>query len=203
MLGFSSYVHGNAMKRREFLAMLGAPAAALPTTSALAQLRLPRASSELETATTSAGGWLAGRWTYRSFHNNPAPVADDPRTAAENALNLLFAEAVLTFELPSDTTVKGTLDWDGGGLDLNGTIHPGSADAGPSLEIVGTGRLGTDTAGWEYDYRGQLAHQWPSGVNQIPALVGTVIRAKPHDGSPAGYVASFIAVKRPEMRGPN
>jgi hypothetical protein len=31
----------------------------------------------------------------------------------------------------------------------------------------------------------------------VPALVGTVIRAKPHGTSPAGYVASFVAVKRP------
>ena len=37
----------------------------------------------------------------------------------------------------------------------------------------------------------------PNGVNQVLALVGTVIRAKPHGGAPAGYVASFIAVKRP------
>ena len=26
------------------------------------------------------------------------------------------------------------------------------------------------------DYHGHLAHQWPNGVNQVPALVGTVIR---------------------------
>jgi hypothetical protein len=65
------------------------------------------------------------------------------------------------------------------------------------VEIVGAGRNGTGTAGWEYDYRGQLAYQWPNGVNQVPALVGTVIRAKPHGASPAGYVASFIAVKQP------
>jgi len=34
-------------------------------------------------------------------------------------------------------------------------------------------------------------------VDQVPALVGTVIRAKPHNGEAAGYVASFIAVKQP------
>jgi hypothetical protein len=36
-----------------------------------------------------------------------------------------------------------------------------------------------------------------NGINQIPALVGNVIRAKPHNGAPAGYVATFIAVKQP------
>ena len=56
-------------------------------------------------------------------------------------------------------------------------------------------QIGQD--GWEYDYHGHLAHQWPNGVNQVPALVGTVIRAKPHGAAPAGYVASFVAVRQP------
>jgi hypothetical protein len=65
------------------------------------------------------------------------------------------------------------------------------------VEIVGTGRPNTGTANWEYDYHGQLAYQWPNGVDQVPAIVGNVIRAKPHNGNPAGVVASFIAVKQP------
>jgi hypothetical protein len=113
------------------------------------------------------------------------------------ALGLIFAEAVFTFEIPSQTTLKGAIDWPGGGLDLQGTIQPGGAGAAPSVDIVGTGRPGTGTDGWEYDYQGQLAHHWPNGVNQVQALVGSVIRAKPHNGAPAGYVASFIAVKQP------
>jgi hypothetical protein len=140
---------------------------------------------------------LAGKWTYRSFHNDPAPVAEDPDTAAQKALALIFAEAVFSFEIPTSTTLQGTIDWPGGGLDLRGTIRPDGAGALPTVEIVGMGRPGTGTADWEYDYRGQLAYQWPNGVNQVPALVGSVIRAKPHNGAPAGYVASFIAVKRP------
>ena len=184
------------MKRHEFLGMLGGLAVALSTTAGLAQLA--PTLSELGPVATPTGAWLAGKWTYRSFHNNPAPVADDPKTAAEKALDLIFAEAVFSFELPSGTILKGTIDGDGGGLDLHGTILPDAGGAGPGLEIVGTGRPGTDTAGWEYGYRGQLAYQWPNGINQIPALIGTVIRAKPHNGFPAGYVASFIAVKRPD-----
>lgn len=136
---------------------------------------------------------LAGRWTYRSFHNDPAPVGDDP----DKALRLIFAEAVFTFEVPSSTSIKGRIDWEGGGLDLQGTIRPGTAADEIAVEMVGTGRAGTGTAGWEYDYNGRLAHVWPNGVNQVPALVGTVIRAKPHGSAPAGYVASFIAVKQP------
>jgi hypothetical protein len=140
---------------------------------------------------------LIGKWTYRSFHNNPSPVADDPATAPEKALALIFAEAQFTFDLPSNTALKGAIDWPGGGLDLQGTVQPGVGGMGPTVHIIGAGRVGTSTVGWEYDYHGQIAYQWPNGVNQIPALTGTVIRAKPHDGAPAGYVASFVAVKQP------
>jgi hypothetical protein len=38
---------------------------------------------------------------------------------------------------------------------------------------------------------------WPNGVEQRPALVGTVIRVVAHGPtSPAGFVASFVAVKK-------
>ena len=163
-------------------------AASLWTTSTLAQ-----APSPAPAYATSDSSVLAGTWTYRSFHNDPAPVGRDPN----KALDLIFAEAVFTFEIPSKTTLKGAIDWPGGGLDLQGTIRPGVEGAAPTVDIVGTGRAGTGTAGWEYDYYGQLAHRWPNGVDQVPAFVGSVIRAKPHGSSPAGYVASFIAVKRP------
>jgi len=148
-----------------------------------------------QTATSgskSYGSVLAGKWTYRSFHNRPALVGDN----AQAALDLIFAEAVFTFEV-SGTSLKGAIDWDGGGLDLKGQVRPASGQAPESVAIVGTGRPQTSTAGWEYDYRGSLAYRWPNGIDQVPALVGTVIRAKPHGSSPAGYVASFIAVKQP------
>jgi hypothetical protein len=104
---------------------------------------------------------------------------------------------VFTFQIPSGTTLKGAIDRPRGGLDLQGTIRTSTTEPSPIVEIFGTGRPGTNTAGWEYDYFGQLALHWPNGVNQTPALVGTVIRAKPHGGAPAGYVASFVAVKQP------
>jgi hypothetical protein len=135
---------------------------------------------------------IVGKWTYRSFHNDPAPVGDD----ANKALGLIFAEAEFTFETPSATELRGTIDWGSGGLDLKGTIQPAGATAPLSLQAVGTGRPKTPTEGWEYDYNACLAHDWPNGINQIPALVGSVIRAKPHGSAPAGYVASFIAVKQ-------
>ena len=135
---------------------------------------------------------IAGKWTYRSFHNNAVPVGDD----AEKALQLFFAEAEFTFDLVSETELVGAIDWGSGGLDLKGSIQPASATVPLWVRIVGTGRPKTDTDGWEYDYNACLAHEWPNGIKQVPALVGSVIRAKPHGTAPAGYVASFIAVKQ-------
>lgn len=136
---------------------------------------------------------LLGKWTYRSFHNNPAAVTDD----AQTALGLFFAEAVFTFSEATDARIGGVIDWQGGGLDLAGTVSQPGATSLLTVHIVGSGRPGTGTDGWEYDYHGNLAYEWPNGVGQVPALVGNVIRAKPHGAAQAGYVASFVAVKQP------
>lgn len=135
---------------------------------------------------------ITGKWTYRSFHNDPTPVGRDPN----KALHLIFAEAEFTFEI-SGSELTGTIKWGDDGLALKGTVQPATATTPLSLEIVGTGRSDLGTEGWEYDYNACLAHQWPNGIDQVPALVGSVIRAKPHGTSPAGYVASFVAVKQP------
>jgi hypothetical protein len=136
---------------------------------------------------------LAGKWTYRSYINTPQLVDGDPN----KAVNVIFGEGVYTFETLTDTSVKGTLDMGGGFfLDLAGTVQasPGGQVA---FQLNGFGRAGTPTDGWEYDYNGVLAYHWPNGVDQVPSVVGSVIRAKPHDGAPAGFVASFIAVRQP------
>jgi len=136
---------------------------------------------------------LAGQWTYRSFHNNPAPVGDDP----QKVLDLIFAEATFIFDPPSGNTIKGMIDWGSGGLDLSGTVQSTGPDGPVIVYLVGTGRPNSQTAGWQYDYHAHVTHRWPNGVNQVTALTGSVIRAKPHGSAAAGYVASFIAVKRP------
>lgn len=135
---------------------------------------------------------LEGSWTYRSLHNDPTPIAGDP----QRAIALFFAEAEFRFKATSASTFTGVIDWGSGGLDLSGTIGPSAAGAASIVSIVGLGRPGTQTDGWEYDYNACLAHTWPIGVGQVSALVGSVIRAKPHNGAAAGYTASFIAVKR-------
>jgi hypothetical protein len=119
-------------------------------------------------------------------------VGDD----AQKALDLIFAEATFPFDLFSDTELNGIIDWGSGGLDLKGSIRPAAGGVPLTMDIVGRGRPGSQTAGWKYDYYAYLAYEWPNGVSQIPALVGTVIRAKSHGSAPAGYVASFIAVRQ-------
>ncbi|MBB3612705.1 hypothetical protein [Rhizobium sp. BK602] len=136
---------------------------------------------------------LQGRWTYRSYRNDPGLIGDNAQKALEN----IFGEGVFTLTV-SVGKVTGTLDMGSGYvLDLTGSVVPvEGGDVRIAVMMVGTGRSGTPTAGWEYDYHGTDAFTWPNGVNQVPAFVGSVIRAKPHNGSPAGYVASFIAVRQ-------
>ena len=168
--------------------LLGLGLAAVLLTAPAAAQNMPELTSEGTAAAVAetepaAGLGLAGRWSYRSYRN----TADQP----------IFGAGIFDLETPDEQTVTGTLDMGGGFvLDLEGTVAAGSAGLA-SFEIVGTGRDGTPTAGWQYDYNGSLAHQWPNGVDQVPALVGSVIRAKPHNGAPAGVVASFIAVNVP------
>ena len=136
---------------------------------------------------------LAGKWTYRSFRNITDLVAGD----ANRALGLIFGEGIYTFELPSPDALVGTFDMGSGFvLDLKGTVRPATEQAPTTVAIFGTGRGGTPTDGWEYDYHAVMAYELPNGINQRPALVGNVIRAKPHNGGAAGLVASFIAVKQ-------
>jgi hypothetical protein len=135
---------------------------------------------------------IAGQWTYRSFRNSTDLVNGD----AAKALALIFGEGTFTFETPSPGSLRGTLDMGGGYvLDIEGTVRPEPRTENYTVVAAGHGRPGTPTAGWEYDYHAELAYHWPNGVNQVPALLGSVIRATAHDGGAAGLVASFIAVR--------
>jgi len=53
----------------------------------------------------SAATLLTGKWTYRSFLNDPRRY-QHPNKAAEKLLALLFAEAVFTFEIPTRQLLK-------------------------------------------------------------------------------------------------
>jgi hypothetical protein len=135
---------------------------------------------------------LAGTWTYRSFLNDPTLTNGDPQKLAA----LLFAEGTWMVKDGPPTIFDGELSFGAGFvMDLKGAITPATASQPAHAHIVGSGRDGTSSAGYFYDYDGSLAEHWPNGVNQVPAITGSVIRVKPHNGEPAGLVASFIAVK--------
>lgn len=186
----------------------------LSSGNAPAQNRSPPAPAPA--AVVAPAAWdsaLAGKWLYRSYLNRADVVVwDDPEPAVRNlaalfgqgstannaakALGLIFGEGVMTFDPPSGNSITGNFDMGGGFvLDLKGTIHA-SSTGDITIELFGTGRANTPTANWEYDYRATTTPKWPNGVNQVPTLVGTVIRAKPHDGGAAGVVASFIAIRK-------
>jgi hypothetical protein len=164
----------------------------LSGTSALAQTRYPE---RIGTLTASPKKTIvnpfAGKWTYRSYHNRPEVIVDQDANAA---LGLLFGEGVITVQDTDLQTFKGSFDMGGGYLlEMAGTVKGSPA----TFEISGKGVPGTLTDGWQYDYVGYLVPNWPNGIGQVPAIVGTVIRTKPHGNAKAGYVASFIAVKHP------
>jgi hypothetical protein len=135
---------------------------------------------------------LAGVYTYRSFLNQPQPAPDFN--------TIRFAEAELSISVAEDGTVTGTLAFpaDPNASDREFMDMKGSATAGtpPKLELEGIGRPGTGTAQFDYKYSVYPAPTFPEAVNQRPCLVGTTMRAKPHDGAPAGATASIIAVRR-------
>ena len=140
---------------------------------------------------------LTGKWTYRSYRNTQALVGDDPQAA----LALIFGEGVFDFKAGEGNNFRGALGMSSGyALTLQGAILPGEWNG---FSIVGLGVDGTPTQGWRYDYRGVVGYEWPNGVEQIPSLLGTVVRVNAHGPSaPAGYTASFIAVRHSDDPAP-
>ena len=141
---------------------------------------------------------LAGKWTYRSFRNETDLVGGNPAAA----LALIFEEGVFDFESDGENHFRGALGLaSGSALRLEASAEAGPADDLPGFSIVGEGIDGTPTAGWRYEYRGNLGHAWADAADPVPCLVGTVIRRDAHGADrPAGSTAAFIAVKHLDER---
>jgi len=129
---------------------------------------------------------LSGTWTYRSFRNDPDHGGDINR--------LLYGEGDLIVEEASMGEFAGRLmlgpDYQ---LDLKGFTSYGLPF---TVRFQGVGSPGSLAEGWIYDYLAFVVPDWPNGVEQRPAMVGSNVRTVPHDGSPVGMVASWIAVKQ-------
>ena len=99
---------------------------------------------------------LVGRWTYRSWLDDPNPVDVEPATTkCERLSSLLFAEAKLVIEDVSGGELRGKLDMGSTGfLTLFGSVGYGSPF---SVRFQGVGReKGSPSEGWVYDYIGWL-----------------------------------------------
>jgi hypothetical protein len=135
---------------------------------------------------------LTGYYTYRSFLNRQEPVDDFN--------DIRFGEGELFLYVARDGAIRGTLAFPADPLadtkdfmDVSGRVTGWSP---PTVELEGVGRAGTGIESFNYKYQGSLAPTYPDAVRQRPAFVGTVLRAKPHGAAPAGFTASFVAVKR-------
>lgn len=133
---------------------------------------------------------LLGTWTYRSLLSNPDMNADF------NSLE--FGRGNIRIDQAPMQTFKGLIYGDDWQLTLKGSITYGNPF---TLSFQGKGIVGG--AEWIYDYIGYLAREWPNGVDQRPAIVGSIVRTIPHptgpngqSTAPAGFVAQWIAVKQ-------
>jgi hypothetical protein len=131
-------------------------------------------------------GSLAGKWTYRSFLSDP-----DLSTQFND---LEFGRATITVAEAPMGVFKGSLGGPGFSLDCNGSINYGDPY---SVRFQGKGVVGGEE--WIYDYTGYVVKPWPNGIDQVPAMVGSIVRTIPHSSgsggtAPAGVVCSWIAV---------
>ena len=129
-----------------------------------------------------------GDWTYRSLLNE---------SDVSKAFNdLEFGRGTLTIAEAPFAQLTGVIGGPGWSLELAGSREYGTP---MRARFQGRGLVGGEE--WIYDYEGYLVSHWPNGVQQRPAIVGSVIRTISHSGgapgtvAPAGVVGSFYAVK--------
>jgi len=132
-------------------------------------------------------GSLVGTWTYRSFLNNP------DSSVAFNDLE--FGLGTIRVDEAPFGVFHGVIGGPGWSLELNGSINYGTP-----FQVRFQGKGDVSGHEWIYDYIGYVVPPWPNGVDQRPAMVGSIVRTIPHpsNGSvaPAGVVASWIAVRQ-------
>ncbi len=132
---------------------------------------------------------FVGSWSYRSLLNDP-DLAKPFNSLKFGAGTIVIAEAPMQ-------TLTGTIGGQGWSLDLHGSRAYGSP-----MQVRFQGRGMVDGAEWVYDYIGWLVPDWPNSDASLqrPAIVGSVVRTVPHPSNggvaPAGFVASFYAVRQ-------
>jgi hypothetical protein len=135
------------------------------------------------------GKFFNGSWTYRSLLNDA-----DWKLSFDR---LQFASAIMDLKTFGKDSISGILYWSDNpkrGLNIKGKYY--YQDTITCYSLVGTGTTALGTSGWQYDYKGSIVPQWPNGVKQADALVGSTVRTKPHNGAAAGFVATTYMVRR-------
>ena len=128
---------------------------------------------------------FVGSWAYRSYYNDPDLKKDSN--------DILLGSGVLEIAEAPVANVAGKIGGEGWSLTLQGARAYGNP---MSAWFKGSGLI--DGNQWQYDYICYLVPHWPIGTAQVPALVGSVVRAIPHPGDggaihPAGVVGSWFA----------
>lgn len=132
---------------------------------------------------------LIGTWTYRSFLSNTNVGADFD--------SLEFGRGNIQIRPAAMQVFDGRIYGPGWQLELSGSINYGDPF---SMRFQGKGLVGG--AEWVYNYLGYLVPDWMNGEKQVPAIIGSIVRAIPHptgpndkSTAPEGVVAQWIAVK--------
>ena len=131
---------------------------------------------------------FVGKWTYRSFLNDPDVDTDFDK--------LEFGRGTIVIEDGAMELLTGTIGGPGWSLALHGSRAYGSP-----MQVRFQGKGIVSGAAWIYDYIGWLVPVWPNSDSskQRAAIVGSVTRTIPHPSNggtaPAGVVASFYAVR--------
>lgn len=157
---------------------------------AIARSQQVSGPSQPRSRTDRGNQTVSGQWTYRSFRSTPE--LSDPNSPLST---LLFGQGELNLSIADGNRLTGTLGGTGWQLRLDGTLEQGPP---VTIRFQGTGTIGGET--WVYDYLGYLVPDWPNGVDQRRAIIGSIVRTAPHSGgaAPAGYVAQWIAVSQHE-----
>ena len=131
---------------------------------------------------------FVGEWSYRSLDNNP--------DLSVSFNDLQFGMGTIKIEEAPMNQLKGTIGGPGWELELQGSMSYGNP-----MEIRFQGKGVISGEEWIYNYVGYMVPPWCNGVNEVPSIVGSIVRVIPHSGGsgetihPAGVVASWYAVK--------
>ncbi|MEM8568152.1 MAG: hypothetical protein AAGF85_16945 [Bacteroidota bacterium] len=124
---------------------------------------------------------FAGSWSYRSLLRDP--------DLSKEFNDLRFGAGTLNIQVDKTGEITGSLGGEGWSLNISGTVTEGE------IKFQGKGVIGGEE--WVYDYLGYMSPKWPNGIDEIPTIIGTIVRTVDHSNgqAKAGLVATWYAVQ--------